>query len=471
MKKLAILIVLVLVVTVPVYAQLGDTDNSSFVIQNLGTSAASVTVTFYDELGAPTAPDPILPGADGICGTADDVTNPFTVGASGAKQEIYMPAVCGLADGRYSVVIESTEPIAVIANLIGESAGPTFYNGSYSGFDSGAATIYYPSTQYQFYGWNSLISVQNTTSAPITADLYVYNEAGAQVGHEQQSVPAFASHHWDFETYGGTLGLPAGLNGSAKVVCSGACVGTDNQTAAGGFTQSYNAFLGGARTLYAPSLYTNYYTWGASLKVQNIGGGNTDITVQYMIEGGGTCTTPAETIQPNQSLYHYLPADWATFGCPDATNKIIGAKVTSTSQDVVGVVNAANPAAQAQTYNTFDMGASAVGLPVIMNNYYGWDTAFVCQNLSDSASATVTYSYSGLGCPAGAQYPGCSVSLNPGEAKSVYQPADLDAITGLYAVTVTATGAPVACISNETNGPGQGAGTGDWSMSYNGFGE
>jgi hypothetical protein len=60
--------------------------------------------------------------------------------------------------------------------------------------------------------------------------------------------------------------------------------------------------------------------------------------------------------------------------------------------------------------------------------------------------------------------------LDPGEAKPVFQPNDLDATTGLYAVTVTSPGT-VACIANETNGPGQGAGTGDWSMSYNGFGQ
>jgi len=470
MKKIAILVVLALVVAMPAYAQLGDVDNSSFVIQNLGTSDATVSVMFYDEAGAMTMPNPILPGADGTCGTADDLPNPFTVGASGAKQEIYMPVVCGLADGRYSVVIESTEALAVIANLIGdEGGGATFYNGSYSGFDAGATTIYYPSTQYEFYNWNSLISVQNTTPDPITADLYILDEGGNQVGTDSQTIPGFASHHWDLETEGAGLGLTPGLNGSATVECTGACVGTDNQTADGGYTQSYNSFLSGAQTLYAPALYTDYYTWGASLKVQNIGSGATNITVEYFIEGGGTCTAPSENIAAGQSLYHYLPADWATWACASATNKIVGAQITSDAEDVVGVVNAASPADQAQTYGTFDAGAGTVGLPVIMNQYYGWDTAFVCQNLGGAAT-TVTYSYSGVGCPADPAYPGCSFDLGPNEAKSVYQPDDLDATTGLYAVTVSSSGT-VACIANETMGAGQAAGTGDWSMSYNGFGQ
>lgn len=465
MKKLAILVMLTLVIAAPAYAQLSDTDNSTFSIQNLGGADATIDVTFYEEDGTSWHPDPVLVG----------VSNPFTLGP-GAKQDIYMPAVPTLPDGRYSVVIESTEPVAVVANLLGENTThTTYYNGSYSGMDAGAGTIYFPSTQYEFYNWNSLMSVQNTTPDPITADLYIYDGAGVQAAHQQQTLPAFSSYHWDLETGGAGLGLTAGLNGSAKVVCSGNCVGTDNQTAAGGYTQSYNAFIGGAQTLYAPSLYTDFYTWGASLKVQNIGAGDTTVGVTYVVEGGATCTPPNQTVHPNQALTHYLPTDWATWGCDvsaPATNKIIGAVVTSSAEDVVAVVNAANPAKQAQTYNAFDAGTGTVGLPVVMNQFYGWDTSVVCQNLDNTLAATVTYSYSGgVGCPAGPVYPGCTLTLNPQEAKPIYQPADLDGTTGGYGMTVTATGAPVACIVNETHPGNQAAGTGDWSMSYNGFGQ
>lgn len=469
MKKLAFLVILALVTALPVYAQLGETDNSSFTIQNLGAAPASISVTFYAEAdlgGTPYIPSPLRPG----------VSNPFTL-APGARQEIYMPAVSGLPDGRYSVVIESTEPIAVIANLIGE--GATFYNGSYSGFSAGATTIYFPATHYQFYGWNSLISVQNTTASSITANLYIYNEAGTQVATDSKTIPAFASYHWDLETIGAGLRLPTRLNGSAKVVCTGACVGTDNQTAAGGYTQSYNAFLAGDTTLYAPALYNDYYHWISSLKVQNIGDGPTDIDVIYYVQGGGVCDPPAETIQPGQSLYHYLPAKWETWGCTSPTrNKVISAVITSSAEDIAGIANAAGKpglptAGQAQTYGVFasSEGAAKVGLPAIMNNYYKWITSFTCQNLG-STDANVTYSYSGVGCPTDPMYPGCQYTLAPGQAREVYQPADLDATTGLFAVTVTATGAPIACIANETlpvyNGP---PGPGDWSMSYNGFGQ
>jgi hypothetical protein len=462
MKKLALLVMLALVVAVPAYAQLGDTDNSSFTIQNLGQNQATVTVTFYDESGNPSTPDPILTGT----------SNPFTL-APGAGKLIVMPAVLGLADGRYSVVIESTEPIGVVTNLKGESAGGApFYNGSYSGFSQGAMEIFFPATHYEYYDWNSLMSIQNTTANPINVAVTIYNDSGSVVATKNYNgVPAFSSVHLDMETEGAGLGLATNLNGSAKVACTGACVGTDNQTADGGFTQSYNAFLAGGTKLYAPALYNNYYSWNGSLKVQNIGSGATNIGVTYYIEGGATCVVPATSIAAGQALFHHLPSMWGGWGCPGATNKAIGAVVTSSATDVVGVVNAANPKKQGQTYSAIGAadGAAQVGLPVIMNDFYGWYTSFTCQNVQDSGTANATYAYSGIGCPGG----GCSFVLGPGETAEVVQKFDggLAGNKGEFSVTVTATGAQIACIANETHSVNQQAGTGDWSMSYNGFGQ
>ena len=203
MKKVLATLVLVAIMIAAIVpaasAQLGDCDNSSFAIQNLGTGTATVTVTFYDEAGAATTP-----------ATLDSETtpppNPFTLGANTAY-EVYVPGVPGLADGRYSVVVEATEPVAVIANLIGYTGScgggnwPAF-NGSYSGFDTGDGTYYLPSVTYSYYNWNSLISIQNTTSSPANVDIVIKDPRGNPDKSKNYTIPAFASAHLDLETEG-----------------------------------------------------------------------------------------------------------------------------------------------------------------------------------------------------------------------------------------------------------------------------
>jgi len=425
------------------YSQLGTTDNSSFTVQNLGTATATVSVTFYNEAGTAYTPTPLNAGKP----------NPFTL-APGESFEVYLPGIPGLPDGRYSVVISADQPIVAIANLIGEAAGPTFYNGSYSGFEEGATPIYMPSVVYEYYNWNSLISVQNVGTSPTDIKIEIYSGA-TKVGEKNYTnVPASASRHLDLETEGAGLGLTAGLNGSAVVTSSaGSIVATDNQTADGGYTQSYNGFLSGAKTLYVPGLYNNYWGWFASLNIQNIGAGSTNVTVTY--SDGDTSNF---TLGPRESKLLYMPTE------KTLPTTLFAATITSTTEDVVAIVNAATTTKQAQTYNALAGGSSTVGLPTVMNDYYDWKTSFTVQNVS-TASTTVTYTYANGG--------GGSFSLAPGASKEIYQPTDMPNsgdINGRTSVTVTSSGGvAIAAIVNETNDTGQVAGTGDWSMSYNGF--
>jgi len=150
-----------------------------------------------------------------------------------------------------------------------------------------------------------------------------------------------------------------------------------------------------------------------------------------------------------------------------AHDPLFAATITSSTENIVAVANAANPAKQAQTYSAFADGATTtkVGLPTVMKDYYDWDSSFTVQNVG-TASTVVTVAYSGY-----ASY--TLPSLAPGASIEVYQPADPNlSLPSGYRGSVTLTssgGVPIAGIVNETNPPGQAAGTGDWSMSYNGF--
>jgi len=464
-----IMIAALLAIAVPsAFGQLGDCDNSSFSIQNLGTADATVAVTFYEEDGTAHTPT-----------TLDSVTtNPFTL-AAGAMYQVYVPGIPGLADGRYSVVVESTEPIAVIANLIGYTGacGPGNYpafNGSYSGFDNGDGTYYLPSVVYGFYNWNSLISIQNTTASDASVTVTIKDPRGNPDKTKNYSIPAFASAHLDLETEGAGLGLVSGLNGSAVIeATTGQVVVTDNQTAYGGgkgLTQSYNGFASGAPTLYVPALYTGFYNWNSSINIQNVGTAATDVTITY---DDGTVNDKNNhaclgNLSPGESCLVYTPSDK-----PAGATAFAATITNSAGQDLVAIANAANgKTKQSQTYNSFLGGSDTVGLPIIMRGFYNWNTSFRIQNVGTAdTTITITYSNDPDTGASGATYTH-SETLSPGEAVEVYQPADAHLTDPNWksgSVTIVSnSGQPIAGIVNETNAVRQQAGDGDWSMSYNG---
>jgi len=467
-----LLVAVMIVALVPAtFAQLGDCDNSSFSIQNLGTSVAQVTVSFFTETGSeiqPTALDGNVPATP----------NPFSLDP-GAKYEVYMPAVPGVPDGRYSVVIESTEPIAVIANLIGYTGAcgagnyPAF-NGSYSGFDSGDGTYYLPSVVYGYYNWNSLISIQNTTAGTIDATIAIMDPRGNPDRTKTYTLPPFSSAHLDLETEGAGLSLVGGLNGSAVITSpSGQVVVTDNQTAYGGgrgLTQSYNGFASGAPTLYVPALYQGYYNWNSSVNIQNVGTAATDVTLTY---DDGTTNDAANLaclndLGPGDSCLVYMPTDK-----PVGSNIFAATITNSAGQDLVAIANAANgKTKQSQTYNAFLGGSDAIGLPIILKAYYNWNTSFTIQNIGTAdTTIEITYSADPISGTPGATYVHPE-TLSPGESVEVFQPADSHLpATGWTSGSVTVisqSGEPIVGIVNETNSLRQQSGDGDWSMSYNG---
>lgn len=467
-----LLLAIMLAVTVPTtFAQLGDCDNSSFSIQNLGAGDALVTVTFYEENGTSHTPPTLDTSA---------TPNPFTL-SSGSMYEVYVPGVPDLANGRYSVVIESTEPVAVIANLIGftGTCGPGNYpafNGSYSGFDTGDGTYFLPSVTYDYYNWNSLISIQNTDPGPDPASvtITIKDPRGNPDRTKAYSIPPFASVHLDLETEGAALGVVSGLNGSAVIeATSGQVVVTDNQTAYGsgrGLTQSYNGFASGAATLYVPALYLGYYNWNSSVNIQNVGSSATDVTVSY---DDGTVNDKNNlaclgALAPGASCLVYMPS-----AKPAGASSFAATVTNSDGQELVAIANAANgKTKQAQTYSAFLSGSTGVGLPVVMRGYYNWNTAFRIQNIGTAdTTINITYSNDPNTGGSGASYTHPE-TLSPGEAVEVYQPGDANLTDPNWrsgSVTVISnSGEPIAGIVNETNSLRQQSGDGDWSMSYNG---
>ena len=439
----AVLALLFVAVT-PVYAQLGTTDISSFTVQNIDTTNATVTIRFVDEAGAITTPPTLNSGK----------ANPFTL-SPGESFEIYTPGIPTLANGRYSVVIESTAQVVAIANLVGQ--GSIYFNGSYSGFSSGATTFYLPAVVFNYYGWYSLISVQNVGSAVADVTVTITCANGATGTLSATGVPANASHHFVLKSE-----VPTGFtastscNGSAEITSTQPVVVVDNQSApSGGNTQSYSGVASGSSTLYAAALYNNYYGWDSSFNIRKIGAGNTTVTVTYSDSGTSTCNLTDAA--PGCLLY--MPTAHPGLG-------LFGATISSSpSMALVAVVNAAN-GSQAQTYNAIGSGTGTVGIPSVMKSYYGWNTSFTCQNVGTVAT-TMHIVYDGYAANA---YD--TASKASGETVEVYTPGETflpNGHVGGATVTANAIGAQIACIVNFNNATQMGSTVGDWSMSYNAF--
>lgn len=438
------IVAMLFVAVTPAYAQLGTTDIASFTVQNIDTTNASVTIRFVAENGTVTTPTTLN----------SSKPNPFTL-TPGESFEIYTPGIPTLTSGRYSVVIESSAQVVAIANLVGQ--GTINFNGSYSGFSAGATTFYLPAVVFNYYGWYSLISVQNLGTSPADVTLTITCEGGTTGTMSATGVPANASHHFVFknETPTGFTGSTS-CNGSAVITSTQPVVAIDNQSSpTGGNTQSYSGVASGNNTLYAAALYNGYYGWNSSVSIRKIGSGNTTVTVTYSDSGTSTCNLT--DVAPGCSLY--MPAAHLGLG-------LFGATITSSpSMPLIAVVNAAN-GSQAQTYNAVGSATGTVGIPSVMKNYYGWSTSVTCQNVSGTAT-TLHVLYSGYTANA---YN--TTSLGTGGTIEIYTPGEAflpDGHVGGMTVTANTVGASVACIVNSNNATQMASTVGDWSMSYNAF--
>jgi hypothetical protein len=195
-------------------------------------------------------------------------------------------------------------------------------------------------------------------------------------------------------------------------------------------------------TLYAPGIYDNYYNYYTNVAVQNVSGGLNDITLAIYEPGN---PTPVHTnTQSNVAANGYVTFEQE--GLPQLnTNQFYSARVSGTG-DIAAIVNiyGKGPADnQLYSYNPVASGSTTAYAPVIMDNYYGYNSALVIQNMgASSANVTITYGTGDVK----------TTTIAPGAADSRYTPVE-----GLGAGTLTGAkvectnGQPIVVLVNESN--------------------
>lgn len=469
--RLAILLALalVLVVIFPASAQLGDTDTSSFTVQNIGATDATVSVTFVASDGTEYTPTDL----------GNSITNPFTLAPAAAKQIVVSQIPSAqLPSGSYAVVISSDVEVVAQAGLAG--AGSTHFQGAYTGFSSGATTVYIPTVAYDFFGWYSMISVQNlgTDVADVTVTIACTggSAAGDTATLSTTDLPVNASYTWALKNVVPT-GLSAGdtCDGSAVVTSDQPVVAVNNQNnpttgnASIGSTNSFEGSVAGSDVVYVGGVSKNYFGWRSAVTVQALGlaaGDETVVTIDYAGDwADDTCTLTFE--QPSCKKVTTAPGDTksngrnaATISSDDATpllavvgstndTAVLNGHAVSLSNAVIGVGS----------------GTNTVAIPNIAKGYFGFKSAITCQNVG-AVDTAVNFSFSGYESDAFD-----SAVLAPGEAVQVVT-TNLAFLVAPYngGATLTAVDAAgqIYCFAGNTNDlPTY---SGDWTSTFNGFG-
>ena len=372
MKKTvsAVLIVLVLAGTITTVASAQFTKNTSFQVQNLSSTDANVHIVFYDESGTEVA-----------AATVDDVI-------PGGSSTLYVQSINSDLPEPFngSVVVSSDQPVAAIGVQEAKNASNQLYQGTYSGFsaDQAADTFYIPTIMKAFYGYTTEISVQNASSA---------NNVNVTINYKggyTDSATAVKPGQVVRFNNASTSSMPDGYIGSATITATGgevvAVVNQDNE--AGLQQQTYEGFSAAASgtTLYAPVLMRGFYGFDTSVQVQNVGSGSTSVTIHYSNGASDTQTVAAgEGYLFTQGNEGALPTNW-----------IGSAYLTSTTENIVAVVNQQNTTTgKAASYNAFAGGATSYVGPNVMKAFYGFNTSVQVQNISPTPT-TCTATFSGI---------------------------------------------------------------------------
>jgi hypothetical protein len=442
-----IVLIVLLVAVVPVSAQLGTTDTSSFTIQNVSGGTANVTVKFYSEAGTEYTPTDLGSGT----------TNPFNL-ADGASKQIVTSSIpiAQLPSGRYSVVITSTAQVIAQVGLSG--SGAQHFAGAYIGSDSGDTTVYVPSVAYNFYGWYSMISVQNLGSSPADVTVTLNCLGGATGTLTKLDIPSMSSYTWALKNV-----VPTGF--TASTVCDGSAVVTSDQnifavnnqnTPSTGATNTFEGAVGGGNPLYAPNLSNSYFGWNSNLTVMKLSSGSTTVTVSYSdADPNDTCNLTDAV--PACKLYQ--PTSHSKTGRYAAT---ISATGGAQLMAIVGTTNGSSSGATAAVAS----GTAEVNIANVAKNYYGWVSAVNCQVIGGGASMLHVV-YSGF---SGNAYN--TATLNIGESKQIlvanesFLPASWQ---GGATITATNASAQIICTAGNSNPTNSALNPGDWTIQYNAY--
>jgi hypothetical protein len=444
-----ITLVVVFVSVIPVSAQLGDTDTSTFTVQNVSGGSADVTVTFFNEAGVSFVPTDL----------GGSITNPFNL-VDGASKQVNVANIplAQLPSGRYSLVITSTAQVIAQAGLAG--SGAHRFGGAYSAFSTGATTVYIPTAAFNLYGWYSMFTVQNLGTLPADVTITIKCTTGVTGTLTQLDIPSMSSYTWATKNV-----TPTGFTGST--VCDGSAVITSDQNIVAinnqnnpstGATNSFEGAYSGGNPVYVPNLSKNFYGWNSNLTITKLDAGATTVTISYSDgDADDTC-----------NLTDAIPFCKLLQSSTHGPNGRYGATITaSPSRQLMAIVGSTNGSLSGATSGVAS-GTAIVAIPNAAKHYYGWDSAINCQVIAGGAS-TLHVVYSGHEAQA---YDTASLNIGQSIQIQVFNEPDVRipaSWQGGATITANNASADIICTVGNSNPTNAALTPGDWTTQYNAF--
>lgn len=296
----------------------------------------------------------------------------------------------------------------------------------------------------------SAFRVQNVSTSTASCSFTLYNSSGTASYTSSSTSVAAGDSMYVYMGDSAYSGIPSGSY-SGVVSCDQQVAAVSNFSDADSGA-AYSGITSPATIWYAPGIYDNYYEYYSNIVVQNANASTVNITVDIYAPGN---PVPVIT-QTANNVPAYASATFEQGGAAELSNDVAySAKITGTGNvaPIVNIYGLGSATNQLYSYNPFSAGATTFYAPVIMNNYYGYNTAIAIQNVGASdANVTVTYA-------SGQTWAG---TVPSNSAASLYTPSSGIPSGMLTSATVTSTGSSVVVLVNESNNYNRAA-------SYSGF--
>jgi len=179
------------------------------------------------------------------------------------------------------------------------------------------------------------------------------------------------------------------------------------------FSGSYSGFEDvGQTAVYMPAIVQNYYGWNSHVSMQNLTGGDLDITIEFFTEGTNTvCHTESQTGVKAYSSWHLDVSTLTLTGCDVNADGYNGSAKVSAAGPIAVVDNqTADAYGMTATYRGFtpDQATDKYFVPALYYLYYNWFSSINIQNVG-TITTTVTVDYSDSA-------PNATCELSPGES-------------------------------------------------------